>query len=482
MLSKDYQRLLPVIMSGGSGTRLWPASRSHCPKQFLPLVNGTSMIQDTVQRLEGLTNLLPPLVICNDSHRFLVAEQFRQVELEHSGIILEPVGRNTAPAVALAAMHAMREGEDPLLLVLAADHVIKNRTAFHRAVDSARLAAESGSLITFGIVPTHAETGYGYIRAQSGKAADDSSMSVSAFVEKPDKETAQAYVDSKEYYWNSGMFLFSASRYLEELNRFRPDIIHACKQALENEHSDLEFIRLDENAFVSCPDDSIDYAVMERTEDARVIPLDAGWSDVGAWSALWDVTDKDEQGNVLKGDVLVSEASNSYLSASSRLLGVVGVDNIVVVETADAVLVADKNRVQEVKQIVNQLKAEQRAEVVDQVEVYRPWGSYESIDQGERFQVKHIRVKPGERLSLQKHHHRAEHWVVVQGTAKVTRGDEIFLVSENQSTYIPIGETHRLENPGKIPLDLIEVQTGSYLGEDDIVRLKDTYGRHSTDV
>ncbi|WP_255395943.1 mannose-1-phosphate guanylyltransferase/mannose-6-phosphate isomerase [Motiliproteus sp. MSK22-1] len=481
-MSKDYQRLLPVIMSGGSGTRLWPASRSHCPKQFLPLVNGTSMIQDTVQRLEGIGSLLPPLVICNDSHRFLVAEQFRQLELEHSGIILEPVGRNTAPAVALAAMHAMREGGDPLLLVLAADHVMKDRAAFHQAVESARLAAQSGSLITFGIVPTQAETGYGYIRAESGTNAEGNSLSVSAFVEKPDFETAQAYVDSKEYYWNSGMFLFSASRYLEELNRFRPDIIHACQQALESEHSDLEFIRLDEKAFASCPDDSIDYAVMERTEDARVIPLDAGWSDVGAWSALWEVTDKDESGNVLKGDVLVSEASNSYLSASSRLVGVVGVDNIVVVETADAVLVADKGRVQEVKQIVNQLKAEQRMEAVDQVEVYRPWGSYESIDQGERFQVKHIRVKPGEKLSLQKHHHRAEHWVVVQGTAKVTRGEDVFLVSENQSTYIPIGETHRLENPGKIPLDLIEVQTGSYLGEDDIVRLKDTYGRHSTDV
>ncbi len=481
-MSTENQQLLPVIMSGGSGTRLWPASRSHCPKQFLPLVNGTSMIQDTVLRLEGLPDVLPPLVICNDSHRFLVAEQLRQIDQPHGGIILEPVGRNTAPAVALAAMHAMRDGDDPLLLVLAADHVIQDQAVFHRAVASAQKAAETGSLITFGIVPTHAETGYGYIRARAETGGGQHSWPVSAFVEKPDQETAQVYVDSGDYYWNSGMFLFSASRYLEELQRFQPDSVEACAKALATEHSDLDFIRLDETVFAACPDDSIDYAVMEKTESARVVPLDAGWSDVGAWSALWNVTDKDAQGNVLKGDVVVAEVENCYLSASSRLIGAVGVNNLVVVETPDAILVADKDRVQEVKQIVNQLKAKQRSEVVDQVEVYRPWGSYQSIDQGERFQVKHIRVKPGEKLSLQKHHHRAEHWIVVQGTARVTKGEDTFLVSENQSTYITLGEIHRLENPGKIPLELIEVQTGSYLGEDDIVRLQDTYGRLSSDI
>ncbi len=434
------------------------------------------MIQDTVQRLDKLKGALSPLIICNDSHRFLVAEQLRQIDQDHNGIILEPAGRNTAPAVALAAIHAMRSGNDPLLLVLAADHVIQDRAAFHCAIDSARLAAYSGSLVTFGIVPTHAETGYGYIRARVG-GKEDHSLPVSEFVEKPELETAREYVNSGEYYWNSGMFLFSASRYLEELNKFSPDILKACSEALDKEHSDLDFIRLDEKAFAACPDDSIDYAVMEKTKAARVVPLDAGWSDVGAWSALWEVSDKDDSGNVLKGDVVVSEVKDSYLNSSSRLIGVVGVDNLVVVETPDAVLVADKDRVQEVKQIVNELKAVQRKETVDQVEVYRPWGSYQSIDDGERFQVKHIRVKPGEKLSLQKHHHRAEHWIVVQGTAKVTRGEETFLISENQSTYIPIGDVHRLENPGKIPLDLIEVQTGSYLGEDDIVRLEDTYGR-----
>ena len=469
--------LLPVVMSGGSGTRLWPASRSHSPKQFLPLVNDTSMIQDTVKRLEGLDNLEAPLVICNDNHRFLVAEQLRAVDQAHNGIILEPVGRNTAPAVALAALHAMQDGQDPLLLVLAADHVIQDRDSFHLAVAKAAEAAQAGALVTFGIVPTHAETGYGYIRAGESAQPVGSSLPVSAFVEKPDRDAAQAYVDSGDYYWNSGMFLFRASRYLEELRRFHPEIVYACEAALKAEYTDLDFIRLDAEAFAACPEDSIDYAVMERTSNARVVPLDAGWSDVGAWSALWDIADKDEAGNVLKGDVLVSDVANSYISSSDRLVGAVGIENVVVVETPDAVLVADRNRVQDVKAIVNQLKAEGRSEAEHQVQVYRPWGSYQSIDNGERFQVKHIRVNPGQQLSLQKHHHRAEHWIVVSGTAKVTKGDDSFLVSENQSTYISIGEVHRLENPGKIPLDLIEVQTGGYLGEDDIERLEDVYGR-----
>ncbi len=483
-MSMDPSTLLPVIMSGGSGTRLWPASRGHCPKQFLPLVNGTSMIQDTVERLGGIDHLAPPLFICNESHRFLLAEQLREIDQPHNGILLEPVGRNTAPAVALAALHSMRDGQDPLLLVLAADHVIQDRARFHAAVTKAAEAAATGVLVTFGIVPTQAETGYGYIRASKAgcvgagpDGAMQSCLPVEAFVEKPDLETAQSYVASGDYYWNSGMFLFRASRYIEELERFRPEIVAACHKALQSEYSDLDFIRLDEAAFKACPDDSIDYAVMEKTEQAVMVPLDAGWSDVGSWSALWEIADKDESGNILKGDVLVADVSNSYLSSSGRLIGAVGLENLIVVETADAILVADKDRVQDVKAIVNQLKADNRPEASDQTKVFRPWGSYESIDNGERFQVKHIRVAPGEQLSLQKHHHRSEHWIVVNGTARVTCGEKTFLVSENQSTYIPIGEVHRLENPGKIPLDLIEVQTGSYLGEDDIVRLEDVYGR-----
>lgn len=470
----DNQQILPVVMSGGSGTRLWPASRSHCPKQFLPLAGDASMIQDTLQRLEGVSDLSDPLVICNETHRFLVAEQLRQIGKPHSGILLEPVGRNTAPAVALAALHALRSDSDPLLLVLAADHVIQDPAAFHVAIAKAAQAAAEGALVTFGIVPTQAETGYGYIRA-GHRAAEV--LPVEAFVEKPDQATAQGYVDSGDYYWNSGMFLFRASRYIEELNRFEPEIVAACEKALLSEHPDLDFIRLDDAAFRACPDDSIDYAVMEKTERAVMVPLDAGWSDVGSWSALWDIADKDTAGNVIKGDVLTADVEGCYLSSSGRLIGAVGVSDLVVVETADALLVASKGRVQDVKAIVAKLKQAKRPEATDQATVYRPWGSYESIDNGERFQVKHIRVTPGEQLSLQKHHHRSEHWIVVNGTARVTCGDKTFLVSENQSTYIPIGEVHRLENPGKIPLDLIEVQTGSYLGEDDIERLEDVYGR-----
>ncbi|MEH6649456.1 MAG: mannose-1-phosphate guanylyltransferase/mannose-6-phosphate isomerase [Motiliproteus sp.] len=473
--------IMPVVMSGGSGTRLWPASRSHCPKQFLPLVNDTSMIQDTLQRLDGLDGLSAPLVICNEAHRFLVAEQLRQIDQPHNGILLEPVGRNTAPAVALAALHALSEGSDPLLLVLAADHVIRDKLAFHVAIGKAAQAAEKGALVTFGIVPTQAETGYGYIRAgeQTGVAEGGlgESLPVEAFVEKPDFETAQRYVDSGDYFWNSGMFLFRASRYIEELQRFEPAIVAACQNALQSEHPDLDFIRLDDEAFKACPDNSIDYAVMEKTEFAVMVPLDAGWSDVGSWSALWDIAEKDAAGNVTKGDVLIADVEGSYLSSSERLIGAVGVKDLVVIETADAILVASKDRVQDVKTVVNQLKAAKRSEATDQALVYRPWGSYQSVDTGDRFQVKHIQVKPGQQLSLQKHHHRAEHWIVVNGTARVTCGDKTFLISENHSTYIPIGEVHRLENPGKIPLDLIEVQTGSYLGEDDIERLDDIYGR-----
>lgn len=433
------------------------------------------MIQDTVQRLEGIESIEPPLFICNESHRFLVAEQLRQIECAHSGILLEPVARNTAPAVALAALHLLRRGQDPLLLVLAADHVIQDRDAFHQSIAKAAASAKEGNLVTFGVMPTYAETGYGYIR--TGPGTGGGVLSVESFAEKPDLVTAQSYIDSGEYYWNSGMFLFRASRYIEELTIFQPDVVAACETALQGERTDLDFIRLNNEEFERSPNISIDYAVMEKTSQAVMVPLNSDWSDVGSWSAIWDLGIKDETGNVLKGDVFLSNVTNSYISSSGRLIGAVGIDNLVLVETPDAVLVASKDHVQDVKEIVDQLKNAGRAEATDQVRVYRPWGNYESIDHGERFQVKHIRVKPGEQLSLQKHHHRAEHWVVVNGTARVTRGDKTYLVSENQSTYIPIGEVHRLENPGKIPLDLIEVQTGSYLGEDDIIRLDDVYGR-----
>ncbi|WP_426415779.1 mannose-1-phosphate guanylyltransferase/mannose-6-phosphate isomerase [Aestuariirhabdus sp. LZHN29] len=468
--------LMPVIMSGGSGTRLWPASRRQKPKQFLPLVNSTTLFQDTVQRLEGVPALGNPLVICNEDHRFMAAEQLRELNIAAEAILLEPVGRNTAPAVALAALHACQSGDDPLLLVLAADHVIENQSAFHQAIAQAVKAAENGALVTFGIVPSAPETGYGYI--QTGGQLDASgSMAVQKFVEKPDAETAQSYLDSGEYLWNSGMFLFRASSYLEELNRYRPDIMGACRKALGTERGDLDFVRVDHDAFAACPDDSIDYAVMENTALARVVPLDAGWNDVGSWSALWDIGSKDQFNNTSHGDVVSHDTSNSMIYATKRLVTTVGVDNLIVVETTDAVMVADKNRVQDVKAIVNSLKAEGRPEVDQLVHVYRPWGHYESIASGDRYQVKHILVKPGEKLSVQLHHHRAEHWVVVSGTARVTCGEQVSVVAENESVYIPIGEVHALENPGKIPLELIEVQSGSYLGEDDIVRFSDLYNR-----
>jgi mannose-1-phosphate guanylyltransferase / mannose-6-phosphate isomerase len=481
--------IIPVILSGGSGSRLWPMSRELYPKQLLPLVSDRTMLQETVARLEGLPELGNPMVICNEQHRFMVAEQLRQVGADPATILLEPVGRNTAPAAALAALQAGAAGEDPLLLVLPADHVIRDAAAFRAAAQAGAALAEAGKLVTFGIVPAKAETGYGYIKA--GEALEAVSPAengtprpspftpyrVQAFVEKPDLATAERYVAAGDYYWNSGMFLFRASVYLEELERFAPAMLAACKKALEKAQQDLDFVRLDAEAFAACPADSIDYAVMEKTTAAAVIPLAAGWSDVGSWSALCEVAQADAAGNVLVGDVLAADSRNSYLHASSRMLATVGVEDLVVVETADAVLVASKDRVQDVKQIVEQLKRDGRGEALLHRKVNRPWGSYESIDTAERFQVKHIIVRPGATLSLQMHHHRAEHWVVVKGTARVTRGDETLTLSENQSTYIPLGVTHRLENPGKIPLELIEVQSGSYLGEDDIVRFEDNYGR-----
>jgi len=462
----------PIIMCGGSGTRLWPLSRAQFPKQFLSLVNDTSMLQDTIARLPEKHQT--PVFICNEDHRFLVAEQVKQAQVKQATILLEPQGRNTAPAVALAALNAQKNNEDVLLLVLAADHVIKDTEKFHQAVDVATIAALQGKLVTFGIVPTHAETGYGYIK--QGKPQGDV-FDVAQFVEKPNAETAQNYLDSGEYLWNSGMFLFKASRYLEELAKFRPDILQACEEAMAKVEQDLDFTRPNSEAFLQCADESIDYAVMEKTADAVVVPLDAGWSDVGSYSALWEVCQQDSQKNVIKGDVIAHDTTNSYIHSQNKLIATLGVDNLVVIDTPDAVLIADKDKVQNVKDIVNELKAQQRPEVTLHREVYRPWGKYDSVDNGERFQVKRITVNPGAKLSVQMHHHRAEHWIIVSGTAKVTLDGETTLLSENQSTYIPIGVVHSLENPGKLPLEMIEVQSGSYLGEDDIVRFEDRYGR-----
>lgn len=467
--------LLPIIMAGGNGSRLWPLSRQLNPKQFLPLADSNlSMLQATIQRLDGL-NAAVPRLICNEQHRFLAAEQLRQLDMEHASILLEPTGRNTAPAIALAALQAYSEVQDPVLLVLAADHLIADVDAFHASVRSALPLAEQGKLVTFGIVPTHAETGYGYI--EKGQPLGNEAFVVNQFVEKPDLATATDYLASGNFLWNSGMFMFRASRYLEELERFQPEILDACRKALAGGQQDLIFTRIDAVAFGACPDDSIDYAVMEKTADAVMVALDAGWSDIGSWSALWDVSSKGERGNVFKGDVLDHGSHNTYVHADSRLVSTVGVKDLIIIETKDAVLVAHKDQVQDVKKIVEQLKRDGRKEHINHREVYRPWGVYDSIDDGHRYQVKHITVKPGAKLSVQMHHHRAEHWIVVSGTAKVTNGDSTFLVTENQSTYIPIGQIHALENPGVIPLELIEVQSGPYLGEDDIVRFEDKYGR-----
>ncbi|WP_313220025.1 mannose-1-phosphate guanylyltransferase/mannose-6-phosphate isomerase [Stenotrophomonas sp.] len=463
--------ILPVILSGGSGTRLWPLSREAYPKQFLPLVGDVTMLQATWNRVAAIAGKAP-IVVANQEHRFMAAEQLRECNVTPQALILEPIGRNTAPAIAIAALQALATGEDALLLVLPSDHVVRDDAAFHAAVGQAAIAADAGKLVTFGIVPTAPETGYGYIKAQAGVGV----RAVDRFVEKPDLATAQQYVASGEYYWNSGMFLFKASRYLEELEALQPAILSACRTALDKASRDTDFIRLDADAFAASPNDSIDYAVMEKTADAAVVPLDAGWNDVGSWSALWEVSDKDADGNACHGDVIALDCRNSY-AYGTRLIAMVGLQDVVVVETDDAVFVGHKDRVQDVKEIVGQIKRDGRSEAAAHRKVYRPWGAYDSIDNGARFQVKRITVKPGATLSLQMHHHRAEHWIVVSGTAEVTRGDDVILLTENQSTYIPLGVTHRLKNPGKLPLELIEVQSGSYLGEDDIVRFEDQYGR-----
>ena len=469
-------KLQPVLLSGGSGTRLWPLSREAYPKQFLPLAGDDTMLQATWQRVAAIADAAP-IVVAGEDHRFLVAEQLRQIGVPTPAIVLEPLGRNTAPAIAAAALQALAGGEDPLLLVLPSDHVVRDGEAFRAAVRQAMPRAEAGALVTFGIVPDRPETGFGYIHADAGEAGwSDGVRKVLRFVEKPDTATAQRYLDAGGYYWNSGMFLLRASRYLDELQRFRPDIVAAVRASFDAAARDGDFIRLDKAAFAACPSDSIDYAVMEKTDAACVLPVDIGWNDVGSWSALWEVSEQDAHGNAHHGDVVSIDSRNSYAYAR-RLVALVGVDDLVVVETDDAVLVARKDRVQQVKDVVAQLKAGQRSQAVLHREVHRPWGSYDSIDMADGFQVKRIKVKPGARLSLQSHERRAEHWVVVRGTARVTRDNDVFELFANQSAYIPIGAKHRLENPGSEMLELIEVQSGDYLGEDDIVRYEDVYGR-----
>ena len=474
--------ITPVIMAGGSGTRLWPLSRTAFPKQFITLTSTLTMLQETAARLNGLSNAAP-MVICNEEHRFLVAEQMRQQNLQPS-ILLEPVGRNTAPAIALAAIKAVADDKEAVLLVLAADHVIEDIEAFQQCVKTLLPQVQAGKFGTLGIVPTDAATGYGYIKAQDG----NTTKTVSEFVEKPDAETAAKYV-ADGYLWNSGMFLIRADRYLEELKNFRTDIYDACIKSMQATQQDLDFVRIDKAAFEACPDESVDYAVMEPLAakgEVVVAALDAGWNDVGSWSALWEIADKDEQGNVVAGqdaaNFILQGSTNCYAYGSShegsdKLITTLGVDNLVIVDTPDALLVANKDKVQDIKKIVAQIKESGRTQHHQHRKVYRPWGIYDSIDNGERYQVKRITVKPGAKLSVQLHYHRAEHWIVVSGTAKVTNGDNTFLVTENESTYIPIGQVHALENPGLLPLEMIEVQSGSYLGEDDIVRFEDKYGR-----
>ncbi|VVD82478.1 mannose-1-phosphate guanylyltransferase [Pandoraea communis] len=478
--------LQPVILSGGSGTRLWPLSREQYPKQLLQLTCERSMLQETARRVDGLSKtaaLRAPIIVCNEAYRFITAEQMLAAGKPSSQIVLEPFGRNTAPALTLAALVAMQSDADPVLLAMPADHVISNVAAFEAAVASALPLAADGGIVTFGIVPDRAETGYGYIRTGQ-RRTDGVALALTQFVEKPDNATAQRYLESGEYLWNSGLFVLRASAWIQALARFQPTMLEACRAAIEGGRTDVDFRRIDAAAFEACPSDSVDYAVMEPLSAAQsaempchVIPLSAGWSDVGSWESLWQVSEKDDAGNVTRGDVLMHNARDNLIFAEDCVVACVGVDDLIVVETPDAVLVAHKDATQDVKHIVSRLKVEQFSQANTHRKVHRPWGWYDSIDAGQRFQVKRIVVKPGASLSLQMHHHRAEHWVVVHGTAKVTRGDETILLSENQSTYIPLGTVHRLENPGKFDLEIIEVQSGSYLGEDDIVRFEDTYGR-----
>ena len=471
--------ITPVILSGGSGTRLWPLSRKAHPKQLLPLLNETSLLEDTINRLQGLDDVGKTMIICNEDYRFMVAEQAHSTSLDTSAIILEPVGRNTAPAIALAAFNALEKDENAVLLVLPADHDIQNVNAFHQAISVGLEQALKNQFVTFGIVPNAPETGYGYIKS-ADKVDVNKVSKIEKFVEKPDSETATKYLKEGGYYWNSGMFMFKAEEYLNALKEFAPEIYSASQKAIDAAVRDMDFIRIGAEEFQQCPSDSIDYAVMEKVSNAVVIPVDIGWSDVGSWSALHEIGEQDENNNILIGDTKSISTKNSYVRAEHKLVTTLGVENLIIVDTDDALLVADKSRVQDIKEIVESLSSENREEVVLHKRVCRPWGCYQGIDHSDRFQAKRITVNPGAILSLQLHHHRAEHWIVVNGTARVTKGEETFILSENESTYIPLGTKHRLENIGKIPLELIEVQTGSYLGEDDIVRFDDVYGREGT--
>lgn len=467
--------IIPVILSGGSGTRLWPLSRKAYPKQLLNLSGGQyTMLQETLKRVGHLRD---PIIVCNEDHRFMVAQQCQDIDVKPSSIILETVGRNTAPAIALSAINAMEQDPEAVIAVFPADHIIEDVKAFSESLELAAKAAQDGALVTFGIVANKPETGYGYIKAQAGNTDEIQALPVERFVEKPDLETAREYIESGQYYWNSGMFVFKAKVYMEVLAKENPEIIECCKNAYDKASTDLDFLRVDKASFEPCPDDSIDYAVMERSSNVVVVPMNAGWSDIGSWSSLWDISQKTEQGNVHFGDVVSIESKNNLIRCNDKLVSTIGVSDLVIVDTKDALLVAKKDQVQKVKDVVGELKKLNRYEHEQHVKVHRPWGAYDSIDIGERYQVKRITVNQGASLSLQMHHHRAEHWIIVSGTALVQVGDKETLLTENESIYIPIGEKHRLTNPGKLPLELIEVQSGGYLGEDDIVRFEDSFGR-----
>jgi len=468
-------QVIPVILSGGSGTRLWPLSRKEYPKQYLPLAGDNTMLQETILRLSGLDNLVDPIIVCNADHRFLVAEQCQQIDIKNPTILLEPVGRNTAPAIAAAALQSLKTSDDAVLLVLSADHVIQDIDAFHEAIKIASSQAREGKLATFGIVPTDVNTGYGYIKASIGDI--NGAYKVEEFVEKPDLKTAEFYLEQGNYLWNSGMFMFKADVLIDELTTLSPEIVESVKTAVNNAEQDLDFIRLDKQAFESSRSDSIDYALMEKSNNVVVVPLDAGWSDVGSWSALYDIGAKDSSGNVLQGDVTAQDTTNTYIYASHHMVTAVGVDNLVVIDTPDATFIASQDKAHEVKSIVESLQKKGRDEAHSNRKVYRPWGWYDSIEVGVHFQVKRLHVNPGAKLSLQMHNKRAEHWVVVSGTATATNGEDVLTLTEGDSTYIPIGTTHGLENKTNEQLEIIEVQSGTYLGEDDIVRFEDIYGR-----
>lgn len=468
-------KIVPVILSGGSGTRLWPLSRKQYPKQYLPLASDNTMLQETILRLNGLDNLADPIIVCNADHRFLVAEQCQQIGIKNPTILLEPVGRNTAPAIVAAALQSLRDSEDSTLLVLSADHVIQDVDAFHEAINIASQQVQSGKLATFGIVPTDANTGYGYIK--SSEENNNGAYKVEEFVEKPDLKTAQTYLERGNYLWNSGMFMFKADVLIDELTTHSSDIVNSVNNAINNATQDLDFIRLEKQAFELSPSDSIDYALMEKSDNVVVVPLDAQWNDIGAWPALYDIGTKDSQGNVIKGDVITQDTTNTYINADHHMVAAIGVDNLIIIDTPDATFIATQDKAQEVKNIVESLQASGRCESSAHRKVYRPWGWYDSIESGEYFQVKRLHVKPNAKLSLQMHHKRAEHWVVVSGTATVTNGEQTFSLEKGESTYIPLGVTHGLENTTNEPLEIIEVQSGTYLGEDDIIRFEDMYGR-----